>query len=72
MPAEAKAQDDPDTLVIEVEDDGSGFSRNSEFIGKLRKKNNSLKMRTTAISAGIEYLQGMKGLLARVTVPLEL
>ena len=62
---------DDAALVIEVEDDGSGFSRISEFIGKLRKKNNSLKMRTTAISAGIEYLQGMKGLLARVTVPLE-
>lgn len=59
-----------DQLLIEVEDDGSGFSRIHEFIERLKKKNNSLKMRAMAISAAIKYLRGAKGLLARISVPL--
>lgn len=54
-------------LIIEVEDDGTGFSKIPEFIVRLKRKNNTLKMRTQAIGASINYLQGSKGLLARVT-----
>jgi signal transduction histidine kinase len=56
----------PEELIIEVEDDGSGFSQREEFIGRLKKKNNTLKMRTQAIGASIDYAQGKKGLLAKV------
>lgn len=59
-------------IEIEVEDDGSGFARIPEFISKLRKKNNTLKVRSTAIGASIEYLQGTKGLLARVKSPVQI
>jgi signal transduction histidine kinase len=57
-------------IVIEVEDDGSGFSKIPEFISRLKKKNNTLKMRTQAIGASIEYLQGNKGLMARLQLSL--
>lgn len=53
-------------LTIEVEDDGSGFARIPEFIGRLKKKHNTLKMRSQAIGASIEYKQGERGLLARL------
>lgn len=53
-------------LSIEVEDDGSGFNKISEFIGRLRKKNNTLKLRSTVIGAAISYHHGQKGLLAKV------
>lgn len=54
----------PGILTIEVEDDGSGFNRIKEFIGRLRKKDNSLKMRSRTIGASIDYKWGTKGLLA--------
>lgn len=57
------------TLIIEVEDDGSGFSKIPEFIGRLKKKNNTLKMRALAIGASIDYLQGENGLLAKIKIP---
>ncbi len=53
-------------LSIEVEDDGSGFNKISEFIERLRKKNNTLKLRSTVIGAIISYHHGEKGLLARI------
>lgn len=53
-------------LLIEVEDDGSGFNKISEFIDRLRHKNNTLKMRSNIIGAAISYHHGKKGLLARV------
>jgi signal transduction histidine kinase len=53
-------------LFIEVEDDGSGFSRIQEIIGSLSSKNNTLRMRTKTIGADIHYLAGQKGLLAKV------
>lgn len=59
-----------DKLVIEVEDDGSGFSRIPEFISRLKKKNNTLKMRSQAIGASIDFTQGSKGLLAKLTLPI--
>ncbi len=55
-----------DKLHIEVEDDGSGFNKISQFIGNLRQKNNTLKIRSTIIGANISYHHGKKGLLARV------
>src|SRR5688500_14622116 len=53
-------------LLIEVEDDGSGFNKISEFIERLRKKSNTLKLRSQAIGALISYHHGSKGLLAKV------
>jgi signal transduction histidine kinase len=58
----------PDNLLLEVEDDGSGFSKVTEFVEKLKTKHNTLRMRALTIGANIEYIQGAKGLLARVTV----
>jgi signal transduction histidine kinase len=55
-----------ETLLIEVEDDGTGFSRISDFISDLKKKNNTMKMRSRAIGAIITYSHGKKGLLATV------
>jgi signal transduction histidine kinase len=53
-------------LVIEVEDDGTGFHKIEAFIGRLRKKHNTLRMRTKVIGATICYQQGQKGLLSTV------
>src|SRR5688500_16159399 len=53
-------------LFIEVEDDGTGFHKISEFIDRLRKKNNTLKMRSQAIGSTITYHHGPKGLLAKI------
>jgi len=55
-----------DHLTLEVEDDGTGFHKLNEFIDLLRKKHNSLRMRTQVIGASIEYLVGSKGLMARI------
>lgn len=60
----------PTQLVIEVEDDGTGFSKISEFVGSLKKKHNTLRMRSKVIGANLHYLQGKKGLLGRVEYPL--
>jgi signal transduction histidine kinase len=57
---------DVDKLRIEVEDDGTGFHKVDEFVSRLRKKHNTLKMRTTVLGATIHYHQGQKGLLAKV------
>lgn len=53
-------------LVINVEDDGSGFNKVSEFIDALRKKTNTLRLRTQAIGAVVTYHHGSKGLLVSV------
>jgi signal transduction histidine kinase len=62
---------DPDLLLIEVEDDGTGFSKIPEFVERLKKKNNTLKLRTSIIGATINYTQGEKGLLARLSLRTE-
>lgn len=54
-------------LVIEVEDDGTAFAKMQDVIRQLKKKNNSLRMRAESIKARIEYSEGLKGLLARIT-----
>jgi signal transduction histidine kinase len=59
-----------DRIMLEVEDDGSGFSKIPEYIQRLKKKNNTLKIRSATIGATIEYQQGSKGLIARLTLPL--
>jgi len=56
----------PDKLVIEVEDDGTGFSKIPEFIERLKRKNNTLKLRSGIIGASLTYTQGQKGLLAKL------
>jgi signal transduction histidine kinase len=53
-------------LIIEVEDDGSGFNQIADFIERLRKKNNTLKLRSQVIGATISYHHGEKGLLGRI------
>ncbi|MGC1242342.1 MAG: ATP-binding protein [Chryseosolibacter sp.] len=58
-----------DKIVIEVEDDGTGFSRIPEFINRLKRKNNTLKLRSAIIGATISYSQGEKGLLAKLELP---
>ena len=57
-----------DQLLVEVEDDGTGFSKIPEFIERLKRKNNTLRLRTTIIGANISYSQGEKGLLARLSL----
>jgi signal transduction histidine kinase len=57
-------------LVIDVEDDGTGFTKITDFIGELRKKHNTLRMRSTAIGALIHYSHGEKGLLANIEYPI--
>jgi signal transduction histidine kinase len=63
---------DPGELVIEVEDDGAGFSKVPEFIQQLKKKNNTLKLRSSVIGASIEYTHGDQGLLATLKVNTEI
>jgi signal transduction histidine kinase len=58
-------------LVIEVEDDGTGFAKVGEFVDRLKRKNNTLKMRTNLIGAKLNYLQGKKGLLARIEISFQ-
>ncbi len=58
-------------MIIEVEDDGTGFSKIPEFIERLKRKNNTLKLRSTIIGAHIGYFQGEKGLLARLEVKIK-
>ncbi|NOT76907.1 MAG: hypothetical protein HOP08_18440 [Cyclobacteriaceae bacterium] len=53
-------------VIIEVEDDGTGFSKVPEFIEILQKKHNTLRMRSNVIGAKLSYHKGIKGLLAKV------
>jgi signal transduction histidine kinase len=57
-----------DHLVIEVQDDGSGFAKVNEFVGLLKKKHNTLRMRAEAIGASIKYCSGEKGLVATIKI----
>jgi signal transduction histidine kinase len=57
-------------LQVEVEDDGTGFARISENLSSLKKKHNTLAMRSKAIDASIDFVRGEKGLLARLNYPL--
>jgi len=58
-------------LTIRVEDDGSGFSKIPVFVGLLRSKWNTLRMRCRAINADIEFKQGSNGLIVQVVYPLK-
>ncbi|MEX1240724.1 MAG: ATP-binding protein [Cyclobacteriaceae bacterium] len=58
-------------LLIEVEDDGTGFSKIPDYIHQLKGKNNTLKLRSTIIGATIRYSQGEKGLLASINLKLD-
>lgn len=61
----------PDSLHIQVEDDGTGFSKIPEYIQKLKRKNNTLKLRSDTIGASISYTQGEKGLLAHLKLKID-
>ena len=60
-----------DTLVVEVEDDGTGFSKIPEFIERLKQKNNTLKLRSSIIGATLSYAQGQQGLLATLQLGIK-
>jgi signal transduction histidine kinase len=60
----------PDALILTVEDDGSALNRVNEFIGALRKKNNTLRLRAQALKAVLRYVPGPKGLIAEIKYPL--
>lgn len=62
----------PEGMTIEVEDDGTGFSKINEFIELLRKKHGTLRMRSHAIGASLHYDRGQNGLLATVQYPFSL
>jgi signal transduction histidine kinase len=62
---------EPTILKIEVEDDGSGFSKVTEFVTVLNTKHNTLRMRAQAIGASIKYTPGDKGLMATIRKPLK-
>ena len=55
-------------ITIDVEDDGTGFSKIPEFIHRLKRKDNTLKLRSTSIGATISYSQGQSGLLAKLVL----
>ena len=57
-----------DQLLIEVEDDGSGFAKVNAFVSLLKKKHNTLRMRAEAIGASIKYHSGEKGLVATIKI----
>jgi signal transduction histidine kinase len=57
-------------LTVEVEDDGSGFAHISESLSSLKKKYNTLNMRSKAIGGTISFERGQEGLLARLTCPI--
>lgn len=56
-------------LTVEVEDDGTNFSKLNDAITALHRKYNTLKMRCGIIGAQIQYYQGKSGLLAKVVLP---
>jgi signal transduction histidine kinase len=56
----------PNMLTFEIEDDGMGFNNPAPFITLLRKKNNTLKIRSQAIGAVINFKHGERGLIAKV------
>jgi signal transduction histidine kinase len=58
------------SLLIEVEDDGTGNTKMDAVTSALQSKRNTLQMRTQAINASINYEKGKKGLLATVIYPL--
>lgn len=59
-----------DGLYLEVEDDGTAFSKLGEFVEMLNNKNNTLRMRADSIGATIKFVRGHKGLLAKIYLPL--
>ena len=60
----------PSTLVIEVEDDGTGDMKMDGITSALQNKRNTLLMRSQAINATIRFVKGKKGLLVRVDYPV--
>ena len=58
-------------MKIEVEDDGTGFTKIPEFIDSLKKKYNTLRMRSDVIGARILFSPGKNGLSATVEYPIQ-
>ena len=59
------------SLKIEVEDDGTGFTKIPVFISALQKKHNTLRMRSDVIGAKILFSQGKNGLSATVEYTIQ-
>lgn len=53
--------------TVEVEDDGTAFSKIESFLSVLNTKNNTLRMRANILRAPLHYTPGKRGLLARLT-----
>lgn len=58
-------------LILEVEDDGTAFSKIPDFVEQLRKKHNTLYMRSVAINAKLSYEKGTSGLQVRLIYKAE-
>jgi two-component system NarL family sensor kinase len=56
------------SITVEVEDDGIGDTKIEESIDRLKKRNNTLKLRVQAVGGTISFMQGLSGLLAKVTL----
>lgn len=54
------------TLNIEVEDDGTRAHQISDYTQTLKRKFNTLRMRSGFLGASLEYYKGEKGLLTKI------
>ncbi|MEO8472715.1 MAG: ATP-binding protein [Chryseolinea sp.] len=61
---------EPNKVTVEVEDDGTGLNQIPRFLDKLRTKYNTLKMRSRILGASITYVNGRRGLLAKIELPI--
>jgi len=59
-----------DTLVVEVEDDGTSHLNLDEVTTILQTKHNSMSMRSQAINATMRFSKGKKGLMVRIEFPI--
>lgn len=60
---------DSSRITIEVEDDGTGFSKVSEFIRRLKQKNNTLRLRCSVIGHRLVIHQVQEGYLQQSCFP---
>ncbi|MGE0771689.1 MAG: sensor histidine kinase [Cyclobacteriaceae bacterium] len=54
------------SLLIEVEDDGTAFSKIQQITKELNKKHNSLRMRSEVVGATLHFKAGERGLIATI------
>ncbi len=59
-----------DSLLVEVEDDGTDHTQIDKITRALSQRRNTLAMRCRAIEASIQYSKGSDGLVAKVLYPI--